>query len=251
MFKGKKKSEMLYKDSKSVPSILIPDDVQLERTLGLVGVVGERPHVNDLMPDIVKCIEKEESKRNIVLASKWYGNDDDDDYDYSPSMLDYLYDDDYDFSSMLHSSSKRLKKLQKKHYSKRKGKNARMSYGGYDDGDDYWNNRESLYGEKFDDASLDEYDGHGYKSIKFYPDIRDEGKYQEFYSLKEFEIFCSQEGYTVGDVDLENLRTWSIIHCCLDPIDKEYGENCIITDNSYGGLYWTVSDDLPIDNGEK
>ena len=250
MFKGKKKkkSEILYKDSKSVPCILIPDDVQLERTLGLVGVVGERPHVNDLMPDIVKCIEKEESKRNIVLASKWYNNDDDDDY--SPSMFDYLCDDDYDFSSMLHCSSKRLKKLQKKHYGKRKGKNARMSYGGYDDGDDYWNNRESLYGEKFDDASLDEYDGHGYKSIKFYPDIRNEGKYQEFYSLKEFEIFCSQEGYTVGDVDLENLRTWSIVHCCLDPIDKKYGDNCIITDNSYGGLYWTVGDDLPIDNGE-
>ena len=114
MFKGKKKkSEKLYKDSKSVPSILIPDDVQLERTLGLVGVVGERPHVNDLMPDIVKCIEKEESKRNIVLASKWFNNDDDDDY--SPSMLDYLCDDDYDFSSMLHCSNKRLKKLQKKH----------------------------------------------------------------------------------------------------------------------------------------
>ena len=71
---------------------------QLMEALGLVGVVGERPHVNDLMPDIVKCIEKEESKRNIVLASKWYGNDDDDDY--SPSMFDYLCDDDYDFSSL-------------------------------------------------------------------------------------------------------------------------------------------------------
>ena len=74
---------------------------------------------------------------------------------------------------------------------------------------------------------------------------------KNFYSLKEFEIFCNQEGYTVGDVDLENLRTWSIVHCCLDPIDKKYGDNCIITDNSYGGLYWTVGDDLPIDNGEK
>ena len=36
----------------------------------------------------------------------------------------------------------------------------------------------------------------------------------------------------------------SVIHCCLDPISKESGENEIITDTSYGGLYWTVSDDI-------
>jgi hypothetical protein len=30
----------------------------------------------------------------------------------------------------------------------------------------------------------------------------------------------------------------------LDPIDLEYDENTIITDNSYGGLYWTVEADL-------
>ena len=48
----------------------------------------------------------------------------------------------------------------------------------------------------------------------------------------------------MSTTDYNNLMQWSVIHCCLDPISVEYGDKEIITDNSYGGLYWTVSEDI-------
>ena len=66
----------------------------------------------------------------------------------------------------------------------------------------------------------------------------------EFQSLSEFNEYCEKNGYEVGDTDFSNLQKWNVIHCCLDPIDLSYGEKSIVTDTSYGGLYWTVEPDL-------
>jgi hypothetical protein len=99
---------------------------------------------------------------------------------------------------------------------------------------------------EWSDDDEDNYE-EAYKNIKFYPDVTNEMSAIEFNSLKEFSDYCDEHGYAVGTTDYDNLKNWGVIHCCLDPIDLEYGEFAIITDSSYGGLYWTVEKDLPED----
>jgi hypothetical protein len=67
---------------------------------------------------------------------------------------------------------------------------------------------------------------------------------REFYSLKEFNDFCADKKYIISPTDYNNLVNLQVVHCCLDPISLEYGENEIITDNSDGALYWNVSEDV-------
>ena len=124
-------------------------------------------------------------------------------------------------------NSKKSKKLNKKLYKHSKGKNKRRYYP--EDEDDYWKNRESMYthGEWSDERDLD-----------------NEDEFDEPYKLNDFNDFCVKNDYNVSITDHNNLVNWQVIHCCLDPISLEYGENDVITDNSYGALYWTVSEDL-------
>jgi hypothetical protein len=76
--------------------------------------------------------------------------------------------------------------------------------------------------------------------------ITESNKNSEYFKNDYFlSINSSIESY--GTTDYENLKNWGTVHCCLDPIDLEYGDYSIITDTSYGGLYWTVESDLPED----
>lgn len=221
-----------------------------QETLDLLGIVGIKPNVNDLMPIICSRLDKEERLRWERIVAEWKRKR------YNSS--DFMGEDDYIMSEedllSLHGrgSAKRLKKLNKKLFGKDKKRNNDVShsarYIGYDAEDDYWKNRRTMFtSDEWDDSMIDDaYENPGsYKSIKFYSDVSNEFSVQEFQSLKEFSDFCDEEGIFIGDTDLENLKSWSVIHCCLDPIDLDYGEKSIITDSSYGGLYWTVSDDLP------
>lgn len=225
-----------------------------QETLDLLGIVGVKPHINDIMPIICDRLDAEEEARWERLRRSsvrhHHGGS------WSDEMIyDCMGEDDFlteeDLLSLYgHMNSKQLKKLNKKLYGS-KGKSSRRSkdltakYLGYDVAeDDYWKHRKTMFthGEWNDDDD-DDYSSE-YKSIKFYSDVEDEFTCQEFTSLKEFNDFCDEKGYQIGDTDLSNLKNWTVIHCCLDPIDLEYDQYSIITDSSYGGLYWTVSDDL-------
>jgi hypothetical protein len=103
------------------------------------------------------------------------------------------------------------------------------------------------HGEWSDDIDNEDYELSSYKSINFYPDITNELSVIKFETLKEFSDYCDVHGYEVKSLDYSNLKNWGVIHCCLDPIDMEYGDFAIITDNSYGALYWTVESDIPAD----
>jgi hypothetical protein len=246
------------KSSKSddIVVLKIRNTEQLERTLGLRGIVGEKPMINAIMPIIVERLEDEERREMLEMARHWRNKK-----SWSRAMIydcmgeDYPgWDDEegYDPYEEIYSklgNSKKSKKLNKKLFRHSKGKkDKKNSYYTLEDEDDYWSNRESMFthGEWSDERDLDNEDefDEPYKCIKFYSDIENEMSVREFHSLKEFNDFCSEKCYNVSNIDRSNLLNWDVIHCCLDPISLEYGENDIITDNSYGALYWSVSEDL-------
>lgn len=230
--------------------LIIRNDEQLRRTLDLCNVKANKPHVNDIICDIVERLERERNARIVSTIKSWRSKGcgwPSDAMLYNCMGEDYL-DDGYDpyeevFDGLSGKSSRKMKLLNKKLF---KGKNNKKKKYQYDGEDDYWENRGTMYtnGEWSDDE-LDDEDVYepSYKCIKFYSDINNEMSVREFHSLKEFNDFCSENGYYISTVDYGNLVNWSVVHCCLDPISAEYGENEIITDNSYGALYWTVSDD--------
>lgn len=229
---------------------------RMQKTLDLDDVEGEKPCINDVMIPISARIDEEERIVALEEARKWAGWSRNMTYDCmgeDTMLLPYLNDG-------VVLNPKQLKKLNKKLFNgknssskrgsrggKSKNKKKDIEYLGRETYDDYWANRESMYthGEwsEDDEENYEE----AYKSIKFYPDITNELSVIEFSSLKAFSDYCDEHGYNVGVTDYENLKNWGVVHCCLDPIDLEYGEYAIITDTSYGGLYWTVEDDLPED----
>ena len=230
------------------------DLVRMQKTLDLSDVSDDKPCINRIMVPISARLDEEEriaeEERKKRLASVWSRG-----MIYSCMGEDcYPYDYDEDDEGII-LNPKYLKKKNKKLYdgkgkSKRgsrgsKKKNGHALYGGYDEYDDYWENRKTMY-ENGEWSDEDDYEP-AYKKIKFYPDITNELSVIEFDSLKAFSDFCDARGYVVGEADYSNLKNWGTIHCCLDPIDMEYGDFAIITDTSYGGLYWTVESDLPAD----
>lgn len=228
--------------------LVVRDDEQLQRTLDLRDVKGAKPHVNDIICDIVERLEREHNAHIVSTIRSWRNG-----YGWPSEYMLYDcmgegYDDIYDpyeeiFDGLSGKSSRKMKSLNKKLFKEKRNKKSKS----YDDEDDYWNNRGSMYKNgEWDDDELDDEDVYepSYKCIKFYSDISNEMSYHEFHSLKEFNDFCTENGYFVSTVDYSNLANWSVVHCCLDPISEEYGEHEIITDNSYGALYWSVSDDV-------
>ena len=230
-----------------------------DATIDLQGCVGDKPTINGIMPMIMERLDEEERLEMLALAEKWRnkkgrgwskamiydcmgedypGWDDEDGYDPYEEIYSALVDSE---------KSSKLKKLNKKLFKRMnksgKGKK-RYEYVGSAE-DDFWENRKTMFrnGEWCDDLDDEDNYEHPEKVIKFYPDINNEMDIKEFHSLKEFSDFCGENGYFLSSVDYNHLVDWDVVHCCLDPISLEYGENEIITDNSYGALYWTVNDD--------
>lgn len=217
----------------------IRDEAQLERTLSLSGVKGEKPCINNIIGRICERIDEENRKKMVSMARKWSGKS----FDWARNMIYDCMGEDYpgwddSLDDFEYSNSRSRKKLNKKLYKKSKK-------GGSED-DDYWKYRGSMFNHDEWNDKLDDEDNYEepYKCIKFYSDISNELSVREFYTLKEFNDFCADEGYIVSTTDYNHLVDWSVVHCCLDPISLEYGEKEVITDNSYGGLYWTVRDDI-------
>ena len=202
--------------SSNVVVLKIRNEAQLQRTLDLSNVVGDKPIINDVMARIISRLDEEHRQELLAVARRWTGG-------WSDAMIyDCMGEDDYpgfdDEEAILERyngtmSARHLKALNKKLFKRMgKGKGERKAgkkkYNrGSEDMDDFWKNRHTMYHGELDD-------------------------------------FCQAKGYRVGTVDYNNLVNNTVVHCCLDPISKEYGENEVITDNSYGALYWTVSDDL-------
>ena len=223
--------------------------LRLQKTLDLSDVDGRKPCINSVMVPISERLEEEEREAALKAAREYQSRGWPSSMMYDCMGEDYYFDEEGGYILNPKHLKKKNKKLydgDKKKSSKRgsRGKGKKSDYVTYED--EYWENRKSLYthGEWSDDEENYEEE---YKKIKFYPDITNEMSVIEFDSLKEFSDYCDEHGYLVGMTDYENLKNWGTVHCCLDPIDLEYGDYSIITDTSYGGLFWTVESDLPED----
>ena len=245
------------KSNKFSVQLVIRNAEQLQRTLDLRGVKDERPSINEVVERVVERLEREREAEMLAMARSWkkggkgwpscmmyecMGED-------YPGWDDEEGFDPYEeiFDGLAHKGSRKLKELNKKLF-KRSSKHKK--HRGSEE-DDYWANRHTMFrnGEWSDD--LDDEDNYEdpYKCIKFYSDINNEMSVREFYSLKEFNDFCTENNYIIGTTDYNNLVNLQVVHCCLDPISLEYGENDVITDNSYGALYWSVSEDSANNEG--
>lgn len=189
--------------------------VERAATFNLVGVVGKKPCINDIICGIA-------DRLSSIDSAVTYGR--------------YLYKNRDDFWDSFSVFGKRGKK----------GKKGKKRYRSLDlfpmEDDDYitngWDN--DLPFDDVEDSVIG-----GYKSIIFYPDITNELSYKEFHSLKEFNDYCDREDIYVPSVDTSNLSYWSEIHCCLDLGDLEYGEKTLVTDRNYDVLYWSVMSEAP------
>lgn len=78
------------------------------------------------------------------------------------------------------------------------------------------------------------------KTIYYYRDFNNPDNYEAFFNLHEFDQFLKEEGVHVNQNEISNLMTRDVSHCCINPdIQSTHGTVQLITDSSYGGLYWT------------
>ena len=171
---------------------------------------------------------------------------DDDDYSYDA-------DDDEDDSDVIwppkKSNHKRnaddiydefwnKKSSKRKH---RKGRKARcidisVPYSGEEEDDvdefDY-----TPYEELDDDNGV--LDG---KEIYYYPDYHDKDSRLEFTTLKAFNEFCEDNGYSVPTHVSNQLLFNRVSHTCLHPSSREYGLYEIMAEESYGSMFYEVCD---------
>ena len=167
--------------------------IRLQKTLDLSDVSDEKPSINGVMIPIQTRLDEEERQAELEMEQRLKDA-------WSRGMLydcmgeDYMYDDEGIILNPKYLKKKNRKLYEengkKKSSSKRgsRGKGKKKDYDaqyvGYEDYDDYWENRKSLYTNgEWDEDDEDNYNEVN-KTIKFYPDITNEIRVMEFHSLK-------------------------------------------------------------------
>jgi hypothetical protein len=127
-----------------------------------------------------------------------------------------------------------------KHSKGKKGKifNISVPYSGDED-----NPREY----DFDDIRLDTEDYEpSSKEIWFYPDYHCKDDRLEFNSLKEFSDYCESMGYFVDKKVAEDISWRYESHCCLNPESEKIGLLEIMTEHSYGDMFYEACEEAEL-----
>ena len=102
----------------------------------------------------------------------------------------------------------------------------------------------ALYSGYEDDPteySLDE--NTEYKEIWFYPDYHCKDDRLEFNSIKEFNDYCENQGYFVSS-EVANDLSWRYeSHCCLCPESERVGLLEIMSEHSYGEMFYEACEE--------
>lgn len=103
--------------------------------------------------------------------------------------------------------------------------------------------KSSRYGDDdIDDVDvINDNDGSG-KVIWFYYDYHYKDERLEFNSLKDFNDFCLGMGYDVPKYVGDDLAYRSESHCCLNPLSVSKGDLEIMSEDSYGNLFYEACD---------
>lgn len=76
------------------------------------------------------------------------------------------------------------------------------------------------------------------KEIFYYPDYNNKENKLEFNTLKEFDDFCIDNGYTVPPCVGEDIAYRRVSHVCLNPLAREYGMFEIMSEESYADMMY-------------
>lgn len=164
--------------------------------------------------------------------ANFYSDDDDDDSNVIWPPKHRSADDIYD-----EFWKRDVKRGKRKH---RKGKKARVininePYDGEEEEDvndfDY---------TSYEEVDIDDNGISDGKEIYYYPDYHDKDSRLEFSTLKAFNEFCDDNGYTVPSHIMNTILFNRVSHCCLHPQSREYGLYEIIAETSYGNLFYEV-----------
>ena len=80
------------------------------------------------------------------------------------------------------------------------------------------------------------------KLIYYYPNYRNKEDRLEFNTLKEFDDFCADYGYSVPPYIGEQIAYRRISHTCLNPMAREYGGFEIMAEESYADMMYEAVD---------
>ncbi len=177
--------------------------------------INGRPNLVGLFHSYLsrKCSEKHSSK-------SMHGIWDDDDYaDYYDEIAARWGFDDEDYD-ILYPSRKRGKKKHKKGSKNKKYLPIDVAYSG-----------EEEYPNEYDGSNSD-------KMIWFYPTFCEKQDKLEFNTIHDFDEYCELMGYTVPSEVIDDIIYRYESHCCLSPQAKSLGILEIMSEGSYGDLYY-------------
>lgn len=81
------------------------------------------------------------------------------------------------------------------------------------------------------------------KSIWFYLDYHCKEDKLEFNSLKEFSDYCKSMGYFIPQEVLSDISWRYESHCCLCPLSEKVGLLEIMSENSYGNMFYEACEE--------
>ena len=170
-------------------------------------IIARTPTINEALKSELK--RQEESEK--LLQKTWknkYGIDDP--YDMT-DWRDWTYDDDYPDDDD----------------------------GVYYDNDDY-DYEEDIFGNKIETEEKEIY---FYEKLDFSDDGYEDNQYDHlFNNIKELKDFCTENGINLPNSELEAIKYRHASYCTFDPLDKDKGLLTLLSDNSWGSLWWECHD---------
>lgn len=111
--------------------------------------------------------------------------------------------------------------------------------GGYYDNDDY-DYEEDLFGKKIETQEKEIY---FYEKLDFSDDGYEDNQYDHFFTnIKELKDFCTENGINIPNNELDAIKYRQASYCTFDPLDKANGVLTLLSDNSWGSLWWECHD---------
>lgn len=111
----------------------------------------------------------------------------------------------------------------------------------YDDDDDaYGIYDDDLFGKKLETEEKEIY---FYEKLDFSDEGYEDNQYDNFFTnIKELKDFCTENGINLPKNELEAIKYRHSSYCTFDPLDKVNGELTLLSDNSWGSLWWECHD---------